>query len=75
MLEEDTTQYLPVNITSVVLTNDVPPWLVSFTFNGNDWYPPTAIGADDITNNGLSGFINLKTGKSSYSKKKKKKRR
>ena len=59
---------LPIKVTSIkfVDDNDKMMGIESFMFNSKDWYPSTAPGAGGITDNGLSGSINLITGESSY---------
>jgi hypothetical protein len=58
-------QTLPITITGVNLINNDPTKIESFTFSSTNWYPPNATGAGGITNNGLSGSINLSTGATS----------
>jgi hypothetical protein len=53
-----------ITITDVKFNDDGS--VASFTFQSTDWYPASGEGASGLTNNGLSGSIDLKTGASSY---------
>ncbi|MCZ8200775.1 MULTISPECIES: PEP-CTERM sorting domain-containing protein [unclassified Microcystis] len=57
-----TTSDIP--ITSVTLTNDATPKVSSFTFEGTKWYDTTR-----VTNDGISGTINLINGASDFTAK------
>lgn len=52
--------YLPTPITSVTCKDDGS--IGMFQFSSMNWYPPTGPGATMITNNGISGSIDLMAG-------------
>jgi len=57
---------LPITITEGKLDKGA---LTSFKFISNDWYPPGAPLGTVIINKGLSGDIDIKTGKGSFTAK------
>jgi len=58
---------LPIKITGAVLNDDGS--IKSLTFSSNDWYPPDAPLGKVIINKGLSGEIDLSTGKATFTAK------
>jgi hypothetical protein len=62
-LVESNFKTLPIQINDATIKDGK---VVAFSFEATDWYPDTAQGANTITNNELSGSIDLSTGKTSY---------
>jgi PEP-CTERM motif len=62
-LVESNFKTLPIQINDATVKDGK---VVSFSFEATNWYPDTAQGANTITNNELSGSIDLTTGKTSY---------
>ena len=52
-----------IKIIEVTLTNKDPKMIESFKFKSDDWYDPKASGFNAIIDKGISGFVDLKNGK------------